>query len=208
MLQVLAKKIGMTHSFQDNGKITPITLIKIMDNRVIEVNYHKEGEKLIKIAFNEVKNIKKVNKSLSGFFIKKSLPIYNSIKNSIISNGIDVVNDQPIDLETIFSNYKKIDISGIAKGKGFAGVMKRWNFRGLEATHGVSVSHRSHGSTGQRQDPGKTFKGKKMAGHLGCNKITVKNVSVINFDKQDHLLAVKGSIPGNNGSDILIKICQ
>ncbi len=108
----------------------------------------------------------------------------------------------------MFKEGDKIDISGITSGKGFAGVMKRWNFRGLEASHGVSVSHRSHGSTGQRQDPGKVFKGKKMAGHMGVDKVTVKNLEIVIIDKENSLIAVKGSVPGNSGSDILIKTAK
>jgi 50S ribosomal protein uL3 len=102
----------------------------------------------------------------------------------------------------------KINISGVSVGKGFAGVMKRWNFRGLEASHGVSVSHRSHGSTGQRQDPGKTFRGKKMAGHMGVDNITVKNLEVLIVDKEKSVIAVKGSIPGNPGGDVVLKITR
>ena len=108
---------------------------------------------------------------------------------------------------TISSNVPddKIDISGTTIGKGFAGSMKRWNFRGLEASHGVSVSHRSHGSTGQRQDPGKVFKGKKMAGHMGCDKVTVKNLEIVFIDKENSVIGIKGAIPGNAGGSILVK---
>jgi large subunit ribosomal protein L3 len=100
----------------------------------------------------------------------------------------------------------KIAVRGTTSGKGFAGVMKRWNFRGLEASHGVSVSHRSHGSTGQRQDPGKTFKGKKMAGHLGVDNKTVRNLEIEFIDTENSVIAVKGSVPGKNGSDLIVKL--
>jgi large subunit ribosomal protein L3 len=109
-------------------------------------------------------------------------------------------------VDTLLKEGDTVDVSGISTGKGFAGVMKRHNFRGLEASHGVSVSHRSHGSTGQRQDPGKVFKGKKMAGHMGVDKITVKNLEVLMIDTENNTIGIKGAIPGTNGSDIVIKI--
>jgi len=112
---------------------------------------------------------------------------------------------QPINYDEIIKLGDKVSIQGISSGKGFAGVMKRWNFSGLEASHGVSISHRSHGSTGQRQDPGKTFKGKKMAGHLGCDKVTVSNLNIEYIDLENSMIGVSGSIPGNNGENIVLK---
>jgi len=117
------------------------------------------------------------------------------------------VGDQ-ITIDSVLKEGDTVNITGVSTGKGFAGVMKRWNFRGLEASHGVSVSHRSHGSTGQRQDPGKTFKGKKMAGHMGVDNITVKNLEVLIVDKEKSVIAVKGSIPGYAGGDVVLKIAR
>ena len=111
-------------------------------------------------------------------------------------------------MDNILKEGDFVDVSGISTGKGFAGVMKRHNFAGLEASHGVSVSHRSHGSTGQRQDPGKVFKGKKMAGHMGVDKITVKNLEILIINKENNTIAIKGAIPGTNGSNVVIKIAN
>ena len=149
-----------------------------------------------------------MNPSCSGgsFFNLSVVPVPVSSGSTCTSGSVCV----SIVCVGILSNNVCVLVSavGVTIGKGFAGVMKRWNFRGLEASHGVSVSHRSHGSTGQRQDPGKTFKGKKMAGHMGVDAVTVKNLEIILIDKERSIIAVKGAIPGNAGSDVILKIVQ
>jgi large subunit ribosomal protein L3 len=204
MLEIIAQKIGMSRKYLQNGSSKAITLIKVYDNIVID--YNKESnQNNIKIGFNKLIKTNNTNKSIVGFYSKKNISVHKFIKESKLSSTYNPNVGQSIDYNDIIKIGDKISIQGITSGKGFAGVMKRWNFSGLEATHGVSISHRSHGSTGQRQDPGKTFKGKKMAGHLGCDKITVKNLTIEYLDLENSIIGVSGSVPGNKGENIVLK---
>lgn len=209
MLELVGKKIGMSHIFEESGNAVPLTILKLYENCVIDfaVNSDKSFDSLL-IAFDKASNLKKISKPLSGIFNKKSLPVFNKIHGSQVKKGLSFKSGDQISIDSVLKQGDKISVSGITIGKGFAGVMKRWNFRGLEASHGVSVSHRSHGSTGQRQDPGKTFRGKKMAGHMGVEKVTVKNLQIVSVDKENSLIAVKGSVPGVRDGDVVIKISQ
>ncbi len=209
MLELVGKKIGMTHLFKDNGISVPLTMVQVYENCVLElkVNEGKAFDSLL-VAFEKVTNPKKVSKSVAGIFNKKEVPLFKKIRGSQVRKGLELKVGDSIAIDEILKEGDKISVGGVTIGKGFAGVMKRWNFRGLEASHGVSVSHRSHGSTGQRQDPGKTFKGKKMAGHMGVDAVTVKNLEVMIIDKERSVIAVKGAVPGNAGSDVIIKIVQ
>ena len=209
MLELVGKKIGMTHLFNENGNVVPLTMLQIYDNCVLDlvVNAEKDFDSL-QMAFEKTEKTKNISKSQIGIFAKKSLPVYKKIRTSQIAKGSQLKVGETITLESIVKEGDKVAIGGLSSGKGFAGVMKRWNFRGLEASHGVSVSHRSHGSTGQRQDPGKTFKGKKMAGHMGVDNITTKNLVVVLIDKEKSVIAVKGAVPGNAGSDVILKIAK
>jgi len=207
MLKLIGKKVGMSHVFKDNGTAISFTMIQIYDNCVLEmiINKDKPFDNLV-LAFEKTISPKKISKSVAGTFKKKSIPFFKKILGSKIKKGIELKVGESIKIDSIINQGDKIDVSGITTGKGFSGVMKRWNFRGLEASHGVSVSHRSHGSTGQRQDPGKTFKGKKMAGHMGVDRVSVKNLEVIMIDKSKSLIAIKGPVPGNSGQDVVLKI--
>lgn len=209
MLELVGKKIGMSHIFKENGASTPLTMIELYENCVVDlsVNEDKDFDSLL-VGFEKVTNPKKISKSVAGIYNKKSIPLFKKIRGSQVKKGLSLKAGDSITVDSVISEGDKIAISGITIGKGFAGVMKRWNFGGLEATHGVSVSHRSHGSTGQRQDPGKVFKGKKMAGHMGMEKVTVKNLEVVFIDKEKSIIAVKGSIPGNPGNDVVLKIAK
>lgn len=209
MLELVGKKIGMSHLFNEAGASVPLTMLQVYDNCVLElaVNADKEFDNLL-MAFEKVTNSKKVSKSVAGIFNKKSIPLFKKIHGSQVKKGLELKVGDSIAIDSVLKKGDKISIAGVTIGKGFAGVMKRWNFRGLEASHGVSVSHRSHGSTGQRQDPGKTFKGKKMAGHMGVDKVTTKNLEVLIIDKENSVIAVKGAVPGNAGSDVVIKIAK
>jgi len=206
MLELLAKKIGMTHQYNAIGASEPLTMIKIHDNKVIDLDTSKEASNSVSVAFIKTDNVKKINKSLIGFFNKKQLQVYKKLHSSKLKKTTAVVLGDSFEISKILKEGDKISIRGKTSGKGFAGVMKRWNFRGLEASHGVSVSHRSHGSTGQRQDPGKTFRGKKMAGHLGVNNITIKNLEIKFIDNENSVIGVKGSVPGKNGTDLIVKL--
>ena len=209
MINLIAKKIGMSHIYIEDGSSVPFTMVKLYENCVIslDINQDKEFDNLL-IGFNKVANDKKISKSVAGIFIKNNLPLHRNIYGCRVEKNS---NHKVGDIITIDSVLKKgdfINVSGISTGKGFAGVMKRHNFAGLEASHGVSISHRSHGSTGQNQDPGKVFKGKKMAGHMGVDTITVKNLEIIVLDKENNTLGIKGAIPGTNGSNVVIKIAN
>ena len=208
MLELLGKKIGMSHIFDESGALVPLTMVQFYENCVLDlsVNADKEFDNLL-IAFEKAE-AKKLSKSVAGIFAKKSLPLYKKIHGSRIAKNLQLKAGDSIAIDSIVTEGDMVDVAGITIGKGFAGVMKRWNFRGLEASHGVSVSHRSHGSTGQRQDPGKTFKGKKMAGHMGFDKVTVKNLKVLIVDKEKSVVALKGAVPGNAGADVILKIAK
>lgn len=199
----------MTHLFKENGNVVPLTMLQIYDNCVLDlvVNADKDFDSL-QMAFEKADKTKNISKPQAGIFAKKSLPVYKKIRTSQIRKGSELKVGETITLESVVKEGDKVAIAGVSSGKGFAGVMKRWNFRGLEASHGVSVSHRSHGSTGQRQDPGKTFKGKKMAGHMGVDNITTKNLEVVMIDKEKSVIAVKGAVPGHAGADVILKIAK
>lgn len=209
MLELVGKKIGMSHIFKDSGVAMPLTMIQLYENCVLDlqVNAEKDFDSLL-MAFEKTENAKKVSKSRAGVFNKKSVPLFKKIRGSQVRKNLELKVGDQITIDSVVKEGDLISVSGVTSGKGFAGAMKRWNFRGLEASHGVSVSHRSHGSTGQRQDPGKTFKGKKMAGHMGVDNVTVKNLEVLIIDKEKSVIAVKGAIPGNNGGDVVLKIAK
>ena len=201
---LLGKKIGMTREFYKTGQSIPVTVLKIEKGRVINVINEKErGYKAIQLGFGKVKN-SKLTKAMKGFFTKKSTEPKKKLKEFRVRNTEDYKPGNEFGLE-IFSDIKFVDIKSKTIGKGFAGGMKRHNFSGLRATHGVSVSHRSHGSTGQRQDPGKVFKGKKMAGHMGDKVRTMQNIEIIKSDLDNELLYIKGSIPGAKNTEVLVK---
>ncbi len=204
MLQLVAKKIGMSHNFSNSGVMTPITFLEIYDISVLNIETRND-DKTVSLCFD--KNVKqnRVSRSVAGKFKKKSIALHRVIKTFSTPLEVGEVSTE-LDPFKYLEINKSVDVSGKTIGKGFAGVMKRWNFRGLEASHGVSISHRSHGSTGQRQDPGKVFKGKKMAGHMGCDNRTIKNLKLAFLDKESRVIGLKGSIPGPSGSDVVVKI--
>lgn len=199
----------MTHIFKDTGVSVPLTIIQVYENCVLDfkLNENEEFDSLL-VAFKKASDVKKLSKPHIGVFNKKSLPLFEKILGSQVKKGLFLKTGDSFSVDSIFKEGDKISVRGTSIGKGFAGAMKRWNFGGLEATHGVSVSHRSHGSTGQRQDPGKTFKGKKMAGHMGTDAITVKNLEIAIVDREKSIIAVKGAVPGNAGNDVVLKIIQ
>jgi large subunit ribosomal protein L3 len=214
---VVAKKLGMTRVFGADGAHVPVTVLSLEGCQVVgvkkneerEVDVKKKGEKVGTRKANDgytavvlgagTRKAKNVNQSLRGQFAKASVEPKAIVREFRVSNDMLLEVGAQISADHFVSG-QKVDISGLTKGKGFAGAMKRWNFGGLEATHGVSVSHRSHGSTGQRQDPGRTFKGKKMAGHLGVERVTSQNLEIVRTDAERGLILVKGAVPGaDNG---------
>ena len=201
---LIGKKVGMTREFYKSGQSVPVTVIKLEKARIIDViEESKRGYKAVQIGFGSIKT-SKISKAMKGFFLKKNKEAKKKLKEFRVNNIENFKSGNELGLE-IFKDVKFVDIRSKTIGKGFAGVMKRHNFSGLRATHGVSVSHRSHGSTGQRQDPGKVFKGKKMAGHMGNKIRTMQNLEIIKSDIDNDLLFVKGSIPGSKNCEVLVK---
>ena len=201
---LLGKKIGMTREFMDTGQSVPVTVIKVEKGRVIDIiNKDKRGYNAIKLGFFKIKN-SKLTKQMKGYFAKKNTEPKEILKEFRVGNNDQYKEGNELGLE-IFKDKKFLDVKSKTIGKGFAGVMKRWNFGGLRASHGVSVSHRSHGSTGQRQDPGKVFKGKKMAGHMGDKIRTMLNLEIIKSDLENDLIYLRGSIPGSKNSTVLLR---
>ena len=203
-IALIGKKIGMTREFYKTGQLVPVTVLKMEKARVIQViEEDKRGYKAVQLGYGKIKN-SKLTKAMKGFFAKKNTEAKKKLKEFRIENTESFKEGNEFGLE-IFKDIKFVDTRSKTIGKGFAGAMKRHNFGGLRATHGVSVSHRSHGSTGQRQDPGKVFKGKKMAGHMGDKLRTMLNIEIVKADIENELLYLKGSIPGSKNSEILVK---
>ena len=203
-IALIGKKIGMTREFYKTGQLVPVTVLKMEKARVIQViEEDKRGYKAVQLGYGKIKN-SKLTKAMKGFFAKKNTEAKKKLKEFRIENIENFKEGNEFGLE-IFKDIKFVDTRSKTIGKGFAGAMKRHNFGGLRATHGVSVSHRSHGSTGQRQDPGKVFKGKKMAGHMGDKLRTMLNIEIVKTDIENELLYLKGSIPGSKNSEILVK---
>ena len=201
---LIGKKVGMTREFYKTGQSVPVTVLKLEKARIIDViDESKRGYKAVQIGFGTLK-MSKITKAMKGYFLKKNTEPKKKLKEFKVANTENYKPGNEFGLE-IFKDVKFVDIKSKTIGKGFAGVMKRYNFAGLGATHGVSVSHRSHGSTGQRQDPGKVFKGKKMAGHMGNKLRTMQNLEIIKSDIDNNLLYVKGSIPGAKNSEVLVQ---
>ena len=201
---LIGKKIGMTREFMETGQSVPVTVIKVEKGRVLDViSKDKRGYNAVKIGFFKIKN-SKLSKQMKGYFAKKNTEPKKVLKEFRVANNDQYKEGNELGLE-IFKDKKFVDVKSKTIGKGFAGVMKRWNFGGLRASHGVSVSHRSHGSTGQRQDPGKVFKGKKMAGHMGDKLRTMLNLEIVKSDLENNLLYLKGSIPGSKNSTVLLR---
>ena len=203
-IALIGKKIGMTREFYKTGQSVPVTVLKMEKARVIHIiDNEKRGYKAVQLGYGKIKN-SKLTKAMKGYFTKKNTEAKKRLKEFRVENVENFKEGNEFGLE-IFKDIKFVDTKSKTIGKGFAGAMKRHNFGGLRATHGVSISHRSHGSTGQRQDPGKVFKGKKMAGHMGDKLRTMQNIEIIKTDLENELLYLKGSIPGSKNSEVIVK---
>jgi large subunit ribosomal protein L3 len=201
---LIAKKLGMTRLFKEDGSHVPVTVLYLDEVQVVESRtQERDGYTAVQLGSTlaKVKNVSKANR---GHYARvkveprKKLVEFRVAADAVLEPGAVIT-------AAHFVPGQKVDVTGTTKGKGFAGAMKRWNFRGLEASHGVSVSHRSHGSTGNRQDPGKTFKNKKMAGHLGQERVTTLNLSVARVDAEKNLIMIHGAIPGARGDYVLVR---
>jgi large subunit ribosomal protein L3 len=203
-LGLLGTKVGMTREFLTNGQSVPVTVIRVEKGRVLDIiTKETRGYTAVKVGFFPIKNSKLTNQ-MKGYFTKKNTEPKKILKEFRLDKTEELKEGNEIGLE-ILKDIKFVDVRSKTIGKGFAGVMKKYNFGGLRASHGVSVSHRSHGSTGQRQDPGRVFKGKKMAGHMGDKFRTMLNLEIVKSDIENNLLYLKGSIPGSKNSTILVR---
>ncbi len=201
---LILKKMGMTRIFDDAGNSLPVTILKLEENQVVKVlNRDKNGYFAIQVCTGNVKT-KNISKAIRGHYAKSNVEPKKILKEFRVNEDM-LVEEGKIFSINHFSVGQKIDVSGVSHGKGFSGGMKRHNFAGLEATHGVSISHRSHGSTGNSQDPGKVWKGKKMAGQYGNVNKTIQNLTVIQINDVDDLLYVKGSVPGPKNGYLTVR---
>ena len=203
-ITLIGKKIGMTREFYKTGQSVPVTVIKMEKGRIIElIEEDKRGYKAVQVGFGKIKS-SKLSKAMKGYFAKKNTEPKKTLKEFRVKKLEDYKEGNELGLE-LFKDVKFVDVKSTTIGKGFAGAMKRHNFSGLRASHGVSISHRAHGSTGQNQDPGKVFKNKKMAGHMGNKSRTIQNIEIIKSDNENNLLYLKGSIPGSKNTEMIIK---
>ena len=206
MIGLIATKEGMTRLFQEDGKSLPVSVLKVDTNFISQIKTKQsDGYDSIQLSTKEQKE-KNQTKSKIGHFSKNNLSLKKHIKEFRLDeselDGLELGKEFDVN---IFEEGQLVDVSGISKGKGFAGTVKRWNFATQDATHGNSLAHRKPGSIGQCQTPGRVWKGKKMAGHMGNEKKTVQNLRVVKIDEENSLLLVQGAIPGFNGSSVIIK---
>ena len=203
-IALLGKKIGMTREFYKSGQSVPVTVLKVEKGRIVQIiDKEKRGYSAIQLGFGRIKN-SKLSKAMKGYFAKKNTEARKILKEFRVKDIDQYKEGNEFGIE-IFKDIKFLDVKSKTIGKGFAGAMKRHNFGGLRASHGVSISHRAHGSTGQNQDPGKVFKGKKMAGHMGDKMRSMQNLEIIKTDIDNELIYLKGSIPGSKNSEVLLK---
>ena len=201
---LIGKKIGMTREFYKSGQSVPVTVLKVEKGRIVQIiDKEKRGYSAIQLGFGRIKN-SKLSKAMKGYFAKKNTEARKILKEFRVKDIDQYKEGNEFGIE-IFKDIKFLDVKSKTIGKGFAGAMKRHNFGGLRASHGVSISHRAHGSTGQNQDPGKVFKGKKMAGHMGDKLRSMQNLEIIKTDLNNELIYLKGSIPGSKNSEVLLK---
>jgi large subunit ribosomal protein L3 len=201
---ILAEKLGMTRVFRPDGTHMPVTVLRVRDCAVVAARRPEtDGYAAVQLGLGKAKT-KNVSKPMRGHFAKakvepkKRVAEFRVDEDAVLEPGTEIGADH-----FVIGQY--VDVAGTSIGKGFAGAMKRWGFRGLRASHGVSVSHRSHGSTGNRQDPGKVFKGKKMAGHMGDERVTVQNLEVVGIDRERGLILVRGGVPGAKGGVVRVR---
>ena len=201
---VIAKKLGMTRLFMEDGKQVPVTVLQLENLQVVDQRTaERDGYTAVQLGAGAAK-AKRTSAAMRGHFAKANVAPKRKVAEFRVSEDNLIEVGAEISAEH-YVEGQKVDVAGTSIGKGFAGAMKRWNFGGLRATHGVSISHRSHGSTGQCQDPGKVFKGKKMAGHMGAARVTTQNLEVVRTDADRNLVFIKGAVPGSKGGWVTVK---
>lgn len=203
---LIGRKVGMTRIFTEDGVSIPVTVIEATPNRVTAIKTQDvHGYSALQVTAGTVK-ASRLNKPEAGHFAKAGVEAGRGLWEFRLqaNEGAELTVGSEITVE-VFAETKKVDVTGTSKGKGFAGTVKRWNFRTQDATHGNSLSHRVPGSIGQNQSPGKVFKGKKMAGHMGAERVTVQSLEVVRVDAARNILLVKGAVPGAIGGDVIVK---
>lgn len=203
---LIGRKVGMTRIFTEDGVSIPVTVIEATPNRVTQLRTDEtDGYRALQVTAGE-KKANRVNKAAAGHFAKAGVEAGRGLWEFRLdaNEGADIEVGSELTVE-LFNDTNKVDVAGTSKGKGFAGVIKRWNFSSQRMTHGNSLSHRAPGSIGQNQSPGKVFKGKKMAGQLGNKKVTMQSLELVRVDAENNLLLVKGTVPGATGGDVIVK---
>jgi large subunit ribosomal protein L3 len=204
MIGLVGRKVGMTRVFTEEGVSIPVTVVEIEANRVSQVKtLETDGYAAIQITTG-AKKANRVTKPEAGHFAKAGVEAGRGLWEFRLENGEEFAVGSELTVE-LFNEIKKVDVTGTSKGKGFQGAVKRWNFRTQDMTHGNSLSHRAPGSIGQCQTPGRVFKGKKMAGHMGDERVTTQNLEIVRVDAERNLLLIKGAVPGSTGANVIVK---
>ena len=205
-IAIVGRKAGMTRIFTDAGAAIPVTVIECTPNRVTQVKtVESDGYRAVQVAVGEQK-ASRLSKAEAGHYKKAGVAAGRGLWEIRLDDneGADLQTGSEIKVE-VFDGVKAVDVTGVSKGKGYAGVIKRWGFGGGRATHGNSLSHRAPGSIGQRQSPGRVFKGKKMSGHMGADRVTALNLDLVKIDAERNLLLVKGAVPGATNGDVIVR---
>lgn len=204
MIGLVGRKVGMTRVFTEEGVSIPVTVVEVEANRVSQVkSLETDGYAAIQITTG-AKKANRVTKPEAGHFAKAGVEAGRGLWEFRLENGEEFEVGAELTVE-LFNEVKKVDVTGTSKGKGFQGAVKRWNFRTQDMTHGNSLSHRAPGSIGQCQTPGRVFKGKKMAGHMGAERVTTQNLEIVRVDAERNLLLIKGAVPGSTGANVIVK---
>ncbi|EFH76806.1 LSU ribosomal protein L3 [Vibrio cholerae MAK 757] len=204
MILLIGRKVGMTRVFTEDGVSIPVTVVEVEANRVSQVKtLETDGYAAIQVTTGS-KKANRVTKPEAGHFAKAGVEAGRGLWEFRLENGEEFAVGSELTVE-LFNEVKKVDVTGTSKGKGFQGAVKRWNFRTQDMTHGNSLSHRAPGSIGQCQTPGRVFKGKKMAGHMGAERVTTQNLEIVRVDAERNLLLIKGAVPGATGGNVIVK---
>jgi large subunit ribosomal protein L3 len=204
MIGLIGRKVGMTRVFTEEGVSIPVTVVEVEANRVSQVKtLETDGYAAVQVTTG-AKKANRVTKPEAGHFAKAGVEAGRGLWEFRLENGEEFAVGSELTVE-LFNDTKKVDVTGTSKGKGFQGAVKRWNFRTQDMTHGNSLSHRAPGSIGQCQTPGRVFKGKKMAGHMGAERVTTQNLEIVRVDAERNLLLIKGAVPGSTGGNVIVK---
>ena len=204
---IVGRKSGMTRVFNEKGASIPVTVVEVEPNRITQIKTDEiDGYSAVQVTVG-ARRSSRISKSEAGHFAKAGVEAGRGVWELRLDTSTEVKVGENIAVDQ-FSIGQKVDVTGISKGKGYAGVIKRWNFQMQDATHGNSLSHRAHGSTGQCQTPGRVWKGKKMSGHMGNEQVTTQNLEIVRIDSERNLLLIKGAVPGAPGGDVIVRFAE